>query len=73
MGKQELLDSAKSLPKDERIDLVMELWASIDADDQPISDELRAELDRRVAADDSDPAPAEDWDPLRARLLRGEF
>lgn len=73
MGKQELLDSAKSLPKDERIDLVMELWASIDADDQPISDELRAELDRRKAVDDSDPAPAEDWDQLKAKLLRGDI
>jgi putative addiction module component (TIGR02574 family) len=73
MGKQELLDSARTLPKDERIELVMELWESIDADDQPISDELRGELDRRAAADDLDPAPAEDWDQLKAKLLRGDI
>lgn len=61
MTKEELLEGAKSLPIDQRIDLVMDLWSAIDAEDQPLTDDLRQELDRRIASDNANPRPAEDW------------
>ena len=75
MTKEQLLESAKSLPKEDRIDLAIELWGTIELEDGdlPLTEAQRQELDRRVAADKADPQPAEDWDQLRGKLLRGEF
>jgi putative addiction module component (TIGR02574 family) len=75
MTKAELLESAKALPANERIDLVMDLWDTIEpADaDRMMSPALREELRRSVAEDEANPQPAEEWDDLRAKLLRGEF
>ena len=46
----------RSLPLDERIKLVEDLWDSIAAEQQalPLSPEQRAELDRRLDAFDAD-------------------
>jgi putative addiction module component (TIGR02574 family) len=46
----------RSLPLDERIRLVEDLWDSIAADQQalPLTPEQRAELDRRLDAYDAD-------------------
>jgi putative addiction module component (TIGR02574 family) len=75
MTKAQLLEDAKSLSTEDRIDLAMQLWDTLQpvADDVPISPSLRQELRRRVAEDESQPAPAEDWSQLRAKLLRGEI
>jgi putative addiction module component (TIGR02574 family) len=53
---------------DERLALVEEIWATICADAKafPLSDEQRAELDRRVADDDSFPEDVVPWDEVRA-------
>ncbi len=64
------------LDTDEKLALVEEIWASIcvDAKAFPLTDEQRAELDRRVADDDAFPADVLPWDDvkasLRARLAR---
>ncbi len=49
---------------DERLALVEEVWATICADAKafPLTDEQRAELDRRVADDDSFPEDVVPWD-----------
>ena len=75
MTKEELLQAAKSLPKDQRIDLIMDLWASIEieADDFPLTAEQKQELDRRIAADNADASPGEEWEVLKATLLSGQF
>ena len=75
MTKDQVLATAKALPKEDRLELAMELWEAIEPSsaDLPLSDELRAELDRRLAEDEADPQPAEDWSALREKLLRGEF
>lgn len=46
----------RDLPVDQRIRLVEELWDSIAADQQalPLTDEQRAELDRRLDAYEAD-------------------
>lgn len=64
----------------DRIRLVEELWDSIAEDAPevvfPMSAELAAELDRRVAEADANPEAGRSWEEVRARLLspdrRGE-
>ena len=38
----------------------------------PLSDEERAELDRRIAEDEADPRPGVSWAELRRRLESGQ-
>ncbi len=55
----------------ERIQLVEDLWDSIAADAAnlpPISDELYAELERRMAEHEKDPSTALDWEDVRKEL-----
>jgi putative addiction module component (TIGR02574 family) len=75
MTKQELLATAQTLPKEERLELAMDLWEAIELSnaDLPLSEEQRADLDERIAEDDADARPSEDWDSLRKKLLDGEF
>jgi len=53
---------------DERLALVEEIWATICADATafPLTDEQRAELDRRVADDDSFPEEVAPWEAVKA-------
>ena len=55
---------------DERLALVEEIWATICADAKafPFSDAQRAELDRRVADDDSFPDDVVPWDQIKAEV-----
>lgn len=60
----------------ERLELVEELWDSIAADAErddrviPLSDEQKAELDRRIAAHRADPSRVIPWEQVREELLR---
>ena len=53
---------------DERLALVEEIWASIcvDAKTFPLSEQQRAELDRRVAEDDAFPDDVMPWEEIKA-------
>ena len=53
---------------DERLALVEEIWATIcvDAQSFPLTDEQRAELDRRVADDETFPEDVMPWDEVKA-------
>lgn len=72
MTKQQILDQAFQLSREDQLELAHALWKKED-EFPPVSPELAAELDRRIAEDDADPAPAENWDVLREKLLRGEI
>ena len=63
-------DEILSLPVQERLELVEAIWESIRAhpEDLPVSDELRAEMDRRLALHRADSDAAEDLDVVLARL-----
>ena len=52
----------------EKLDLIDELWHSLRAEDLPLSDEVRAELDRRLDEMDRDGAEAVPWDAVRAEM-----
>jgi putative addiction module component (TIGR02574 family) len=75
MTKEQIIQNVRQLPREDQLDLACELLEIVDPAplDAPLSDELKAELDRRMAAADAENAPAEDLETLKAKLLRGEF
>ena len=75
MTKQALLEQAKVLSKQEQMELAFDLWDLVDGKEVSleVTPEFAAELDCRIAADDADETPGEDWSVLRERLLRGEL
>lgn len=58
------------LPLAERILLVEDIWDSIAAEDVDVelTDTMKQELDRRVAAADASPEAGSSWDEVKARL-----
>jgi len=63
------LDFSHLTPQ-ERLDLIGDLWESLDAADLPVTAEWKAELDRRNARFDEERVHAIPWDDLRAKLRR---
>lgn len=63
-------DDILKLPVQERLELVEAIWESIRAhpDDLPVSDEVRAEMERRLMLHRAEPDAAEDLDVVLARL-----
>ncbi len=60
-----------TLSAEERIELIGELWNSLDpASAPPVTDALAAELDRREADADATPEAGEPWPDIHAALLR---
>lgn len=66
-------DALRRLSVAERLQLVEDLWDSIaqDSPDEalPVTPELAAELDRRLAEHESTPAAARPWGDVRAQIL----
>ncbi len=60
------------LPRDERLALVQALWDSIATEGPHLTDTQRAELDRRIADDDTNPDDVVPWEQVKARG-RAEF
>ena len=58
------------LPASERLQLLEELWESLrsEPDALPLTEEQKAELDRRIARYEQDPDSASPWEEVRARL-----
>jgi putative addiction module component (TIGR02574 family) len=75
MTKQQIISEIRTLPRAQQVDLVMDLWDEFElqAGDLPLTDDQKKELDRRLAAANSDPAPMEDFEVVRDKLLRGDF
>jgi putative addiction module component (TIGR02574 family) len=65
------LSQLLELPPAERLQLVEAIWDSLVGipDAVPIDDDLRDELDRRLAAYRADPSTARPWADVRAELL----
>jgi len=63
------------LPIAERIRLVELIWDSIAAVPEalPISDELKVDLDRRLAEFEADPESGSPWEEVRTRILQGKW
>ena len=67
-------EALRRLPVADRLRLVGDLWDSIaqDAPDEafPMTPELQAELDRRLAEADAHPESGVPWEQVRADILR---
>jgi putative addiction module component (TIGR02574 family) len=64
----------KALPISERIQLVEDIWDSIEEETSSplqLSVEERAELHRRLAAHQADPSSSIPWEQVRATLFKG--
>ncbi len=60
-----------TLSAEERLELIGQLWNSLDsASAAPVTEELAAELDRREADADAAPDAGEPWPEIHAALLR---
>ena len=66
-------EALRRLSVSERLRLVEDLWDSIaaDAPDEalPVTPELAAELDRRLAEHEANPDDVVPWEEVRARLV----
>jgi toxin ParE1/3/4 len=69
------LEQLRQLPVAERLQLVEDLWDTIadEASDEalPLSPDLAAELDRRLAEHEANPRAARPWAEVRADVLAG--
>lgn len=63
-----LLSQVKKLRVAERIELVNELWASVDADSPPVTPAEAALVDQRLAEVDADPLARSSWDDVETSL-----
>ena len=63
------------LPVAERIRLVELIWDSIAAVPEavPVSEELKAELDRRLDEFEANPEGGYPWEEVRERILQGRW
>ena len=63
------------LPVAERIRLVELIWDSIAAVPEavPMSEDLKAELDRRLAEFEANPEAGSPWAEVRERIVRGKW
>ncbi|OLE60534.1 MAG: hypothetical protein AUI36_12245 [Cyanobacteria bacterium 13_1_40CM_2_61_4] len=64
------MDTAKSLPLAERIELIEALWESIAQEgyEPPLTAEQAAELDRRLEAHQKNPDDVLSWDTIKTDL-----
>jgi len=71
----EVMDALLKLPDDERVDLAMALWASLEDSSRAAAFELTpdqaAELDRRLQEHLADPTTAVPWEEVRKKLYAG--
>ena len=63
------------LPVTERIRLVELIWESIAAvpKEVPVSEELRAELDRRLSEFEANPEAGVPWEEVRQRIVQDQW
>jgi putative addiction module component (TIGR02574 family) len=67
--RRELLAELLELSPAERIDLIGDLWDSLEADDlPPLTDDQIKEMERRLAEHHANPDDAISWEEFRAEL-----
>lgn len=66
MTRAELTAALRDLPEDEKLDLLSEIWESLDHSTPP-PDWHKEELDRRLAS--SDTVTTTSWSDAKARIL----
>ncbi len=71
MDLHTILSEINAWPVEDRIELVQQVWDRlVDEGNQPyFSDDLKAEIDRRLAAYDANPDAAIPWEQVEAEAL----
>jgi putative addiction module component (TIGR02574 family) len=71
MDYQTVLSEVESWPVDERVRLVQDVWDRlVDQGHEPgLTEEMRAELDRRIEEMDRNPDAGVPWEVVKARVL----
>lgn len=61
----------RALPIDERVELAHAILDTVteEAENSPLTDAQKAELERRIAYADANPGAGTPWDVVKARLL----
>ncbi len=59
-----------SLSAAEKIELLDALWESLEADEVPLTEAQRAELDYRIARHEQNPSDVIPWEQVRAGLFK---
>lgn len=70
MVDQALLTQARQLSPADRLELIGELWQSLNPDDLPLTEAERSLLDERLAEADADPLAGRSWEEVEADLHR---
>lgn len=67
-----LLKELLELTAAERLELIEELWDSLDEEDEALAltDAQREDLERRLAEADADPTGGSPWEEVRERIRR---
>jgi putative addiction module component (TIGR02574 family) len=66
----DLRSQIKSLSPAEKAELLDTVWESLEADSASLTDAQRAELDRRIARHEHNPADVIPWQQVRAGLFK---
>ncbi|HYI12115.1 MAG TPA: addiction module protein [Thermoanaerobaculia bacterium] len=68
------IDELTKLPLPQRLEIVERLWDSIAADPErlPVTAKQAEELDRRLAAHESNPGEGVAWEEIRERLRKAK-
>jgi putative addiction module component (TIGR02574 family) len=61
-------DDIAKLSTAERLSLISELWDSVAAEDVPLTQAQRDELDRRLSTFEADAAQAVSWETVKVEL-----
>lgn len=71
MDYQAVLNEVETWPIDDRIRLVQDVWDRLaDQDYEPeLTEELKAELDRRIEEMDRNPGAGVSWETTKAHVL----
>ncbi|MHB1235674.1 MAG: addiction module protein [Microbacteriaceae bacterium] len=70
MVNQALLTQAKQLAPADRLELIGELWQTLDHDDLPVTHAERVMLDERLADLAANPDSGRPWEEVEAGLRR---
>ena len=71
MDYQTVLSAVESWPVDDRVRLVQDVWDRLPDQgyEADLTDEMKAELDRRIEEMDRNPELGVPWEVVKARLL----
>jgi len=68
MVDQAFLTQAKQLSPADRLELIGELWQSLNPDDLPLTETEKSLLDERLAEADANPNAGRTWEEVEAEL-----